>query len=86
MYELKEYLKAINQTKEPLMDGDDEEWELEKILDKRTLRKKTEYLVQFKGFPLYRDMQWRPEAELTELAPKLLKDFQTEFKKSEAMS
>ena len=27
MYELKEYLKAINQTKEPLMDGDDEEWE-----------------------------------------------------------
>ena len=26
-YELKEYLKAINQTKEPLMDGDDEEWE-----------------------------------------------------------
>ena len=27
MYELKEYLKAINQTKEPLMDGEDEEWE-----------------------------------------------------------
>lgn len=27
MYELKEYLKAINQTKEPLMDGDDEDWE-----------------------------------------------------------
>ena len=26
-YELKEYLKAINQTKEPLMDGEDEEWE-----------------------------------------------------------
>jgi hypothetical protein len=26
-YELKSYLKAINQTKEPLMDGDDEEWE-----------------------------------------------------------
>ena len=27
MYELKEYLKAINETKEPLMDGEDEEWE-----------------------------------------------------------
>ena len=27
MYELKEYLKAINQTKEPLMDSDDELWE-----------------------------------------------------------
>ena len=27
MYELKDYLKAINQTKEPLMDGEDEEWE-----------------------------------------------------------
>ena len=27
MYELKEYLKAINQTKEPLMDTSDEMWE-----------------------------------------------------------
>ena len=27
MYELKDYLKAINQSKEQLMDGDDEEWE-----------------------------------------------------------
>jgi len=27
MYELKDYLKAINQTKESLMDGEDEEWE-----------------------------------------------------------
>ena len=27
MYELKNYLKAINETKEPLMDGEDEQWE-----------------------------------------------------------
>ena len=27
MYELKDYLNAINQTKEPLMDSDDETWE-----------------------------------------------------------
>ena len=27
MYELKDYLKAINQTKEPLMDTEDEVWE-----------------------------------------------------------
>ena len=27
MYELKEYLKAINQSKEPLMDSGDEMWE-----------------------------------------------------------
>ena len=27
MYELKDYLKAINKTKEPLMDDDDETWE-----------------------------------------------------------
>ena len=26
-YELKEYLKAINETKEPLMDGEDVMWE-----------------------------------------------------------
>ena len=27
MYELKDYLKAVNQSKEPLMNGDDEDWE-----------------------------------------------------------
>ena len=27
MYELKDYLKAINQSKEPLMDSEDEMWE-----------------------------------------------------------
>ena len=27
MYELKDYLKAINQTKEPLLDSEDETWE-----------------------------------------------------------
>ena len=27
MYELKDYLKAINQTKEPLMNDEDEQWE-----------------------------------------------------------
>ena len=27
MYELKEYLKAINQSKQRLMDGEDEVWE-----------------------------------------------------------
>ena len=36
-YELKEYLKAINTSKEKLMDGDDEEWEkkYEKIFGKK---------------------------------------------------
>ena len=27
MYELKDYLNAVNQTKEPLMDTEDEQWE-----------------------------------------------------------
>ena len=27
MYELKDYLKAINQTKEPLLDTEDDQWE-----------------------------------------------------------
>ena len=27
MYELKDYLKAINETKEPLLDSDDKTWE-----------------------------------------------------------
>ena len=37
MYELKDYLNAINHTKEPLMDTEDEEWEKkwEKIFGKK---------------------------------------------------
>jgi len=32
MYELKDYLNAINYTKEPLLDTKDEQWDLIKIL------------------------------------------------------
>ena len=37
--------------------------------------KKFEYLVEYKGYPLARDYDWRPEAELLETAPVMLKEF-----------
>ena len=41
----------------PVTGEDDEaEWELESILDKRTHRGKTQYLVKYKGYKLLKDM------------------------------
>ena len=58
-------------------DEDEEpEWELERILDRRSRRSKYQFLVQYKGYPLLDDCQWRPQAELEELAPQMLKEFQ----------
>ena len=47
------------------------EWELERILDRRSRARKFQYLVQYKGYTLLSDCEWRPEAELRELAPDL---------------
>ena len=55
--------------------GTDTEWELCRIVDRRTRYKKHEYLVEYKGFPLTIDNEWRPEIELQETAPTMLKDF-----------
>ena len=55
--------------------GADTEWELCRIVDRRTRYKKHEYLVEYKGFPLAIDNEWRPEIELQETAPTMLKDF-----------
>ena len=57
------------------------EWELQRILDMRTRRRKRELLVQYVGYPLMRDCQWRPFTELETTAPKMLADFLLEFRK-----
>ena len=36
MYELKDYLKAINESKTPLLDSDDKTWEKKRKDDKRS--------------------------------------------------
>ena len=52
-----------------LIEGE-EQWEVEVILDKRTLRGKEHYLVQWKGFSTKHDF-WQP-AKNVEGAPKLV--------------
>lgn len=63
-------------------DSADAEYELQRIVDRRTRYKKYEYLVEYKGYPLARDYEWRPELELLETAPTMLKEF-TELYDSE---
>ena len=67
-------------------DGAEAEWELESILDKRTHRGKTQYLVKYKGYKLLKDCEWRPETELKKTAPELLTEFTEELKKSNSKS
>ena len=44
----------------PIIDIDtNDEFEVEDILDKRTIRRKTEYLIKWKGYPLH-DATWEP--------------------------
>jgi hypothetical protein len=57
------------------------EWELERILDRRSRARKMQYLVQYKGYTLLSDCEWRPEAELRELAPDLLEEFQQAYER-----
>ena len=44
--------------------------------------KKFEYLVEYKGYPLHRDFEWRPQAELEECAGTMLKNFNELFDES----
>jgi hypothetical protein len=56
-----------------LEDGTAEEYEVEAILDKKTVKGKTKYLVRWKGWPEDYD-KWEPEEHL-EGAPDLLREF-----------
>ena len=59
----------------PVIINDEEEYEVEQILDKRTLRKKVQYLVKWIGYPLH-DATWEPIENLTNAAEKV-KDFES---------
>jgi hypothetical protein len=58
------------------------EYELQRIIDRRMRYKKFEYLVEYKGYPLHRDFEWRPQAELEECAGTMLKNFNELFDES----
>ena len=45
-------------------DSADAEYELQRIVDRWIRYKKFEYLVEYKGYPLVRDYEWRPQLEL----------------------
>ena len=63
----------------PAVDGAEEEFEIERIVEDRTRRGKTEYRVRWLGYSPAEDM-WRPEAELKATAPDALKAYK-ELKK-----
>ena len=56
----------------PIIIDNEEEYEVEKILDKRKHYGKTQYLIKWKGYPLS-EASWEPEENLN--CPKLLKEF-----------
>ncbi|CAG8638636.1 1222_t:CDS:1, partial [Paraglomus occultum] len=55
-------------------DTGQEEYEVEAILDKRVIRKKTQYLVKWVGYPLH-DATWEPVRNLSN-APEIIKEFE----------
>jgi hypothetical protein len=60
--ESEEFLRA---TPPPptIVSGDSKEYEVETILDKRTLKGKTQYLIKWIGYPLH-DATWEPANHL----------------------
>ena len=69
----------------PVTEDDDEpEYEIDRILDRKRCRGKFEYLVQYKGYPLLKDCQWRPHDEVSVTAPIILEEFTTQFSKEPA--
>ena len=71
----------------PVTEDDDEpEYEIDRILDRKRCRGKFEYLVQYKGYPLLKDCQWRPHDELSVTAPIILEEFTAQFSKEPAVN
>ncbi len=64
---LRKYDKAkdgrIIPTPDPVIVDGELEYEIEEILDERTRRRRTEYLVKWKGFPLH-EATWEPRTNL----------------------
>ena len=58
--------------------GQEAEYELEQILDRRRRGSGWQYRVQFKGWGA-EDEQWRSRTELRQLAPEMLEEYDGQF-------
>ena len=56
-------------------EGEEQEWELESIIDRRRRGRGWQYRVQFRGWGA-EDEQWRSRRELLTLAPEMLAEFE----------
>ena len=56
-------------------EGEEQEWELESIVDRRRRGRGWQYRVQFRGWGA-EDEQWRSRRELLTLAPEMLAEFE----------
>ena len=65
-------------------EGEDALWEISEIMDRRIKRGKHEFLCRYKGYPLLKDCQWRPEKELEELSRDMLADFKVVYEERTA--
>ncbi len=78
---LKPYHPPSNEFERPVpppaiitTESNQEEYEVETILDKRTLRNRPQYLVKWKGYPLH-DATWEPLGNLKN-AKEMVKEFE----------
>lgn len=67
---LKPHSGSLPFLRQPVFDFDDEEFEVEKILQKRVSRNKIEYLVKWSGYGVY-DATWEPVANLQNCLKKI---------------
>lgn len=66
--------EALRPPPEEVSDGGEAKWEVEKLLKCRTYRRRVEYLVAWKGYPLH-EATWEPEWRLKEDAPEIVAEF-----------
>ncbi len=73
---LKPFVGSAPSPREPVFTTPDEEedFEVEAILDHRIVRSKRQYLLQWKGYPLF-EATWEPEEHLS--CPELLSEYKT---------
>lgn len=60
----------------PASDAAEAEYEIEKVVEEKVVRGKTQYRVRYLGYSALED-QWRPASEIKALAPDALRDFKT---------
>ena len=61
----------------PVEIGEEQEYEVEKILNKKLFREKTWYLVQWKGYTVEEDM-WEKEEDLENVV-EAIKEFEVQY-------